>query len=516
MCAAAYVRVSTKGQVEHGYSLPEQRAILTAYCERKGYEVVEVVEDAGQSGRLAERPGLQRVRALAAAGEVDYLVAVHLDRLGRENRLIQDALHAARSRGVRVEFVEHASGDTASDRLLLNVLGGVAEFQWEQVRKLTMEGRRSKAKQRGVMPNGRAPFGYRAISVAEAQVVPEYAGRSGEYLIVEAEAVIARELFRRYAAGSSLRGLETWLIEEGVEPPGGGQFWRSSVQRLLRNPAYVGKPVCNRVDQQRVEEDGKVRYTRRLRPPEEWIELSCPALVDEALFAAVQQRLDVNRENLRGRRSDKWPLAAHCGVCKTPRGLPRFCRGSDDLRCRNARRYVCSSQLERGVPFCGAKIKADDLEELARLALVEAATPGRLAALERQRAEETLAQAGNPAARMEACQRELSNLDTEEEKLLDLALAGFSRAAVEARLATINGKRKQLRTELADAGAAVARLEAPDQAATRAESVATSLRAALADPHRFAELARLLLRITIFPDRSPSIEVRVPAALWEV
>ena len=47
---ALYIRVSTEEQAKSGYSLPEQLRTLSEYAARQGWEVVEVIEDAGDSG----------------------------------------------------------------------------------------------------------------------------------------------------------------------------------------------------------------------------------------------------------------------------------------------------------------------------------------------------------------------------------------------------------------------------------------------------------------------------------
>src|SRR5690349_7231440 len=47
--AAGYARVSTEGQVEHGWGLPEQQAKIEEHCRRRQYELAEVVADAGVS-----------------------------------------------------------------------------------------------------------------------------------------------------------------------------------------------------------------------------------------------------------------------------------------------------------------------------------------------------------------------------------------------------------------------------------------------------------------------------------
>ena len=66
-----YIRVSTEEQAKSGFSLPEQRRTLTEHAERQGWEVVEVVEDPGDSGADPNRPGLLRILELAEAGRID-------------------------------------------------------------------------------------------------------------------------------------------------------------------------------------------------------------------------------------------------------------------------------------------------------------------------------------------------------------------------------------------------------------------------------------------------------------
>jgi len=81
MRAVCYARVSTDEQAEKGYSLPEQKALLAAYCRAQNLTMVEHVVDEGISGKVAERPGLRRIRSLVEAGAVDTVVAMKVDRL---------------------------------------------------------------------------------------------------------------------------------------------------------------------------------------------------------------------------------------------------------------------------------------------------------------------------------------------------------------------------------------------------------------------------------------------------
>ena len=82
--AILYARVSTDEQARSGYSLAQQLEALREYAAREGHEVLEEVSDPGQSGASLERPGMDRVRDLVAAGGVSVVLAQDRDRFARE------------------------------------------------------------------------------------------------------------------------------------------------------------------------------------------------------------------------------------------------------------------------------------------------------------------------------------------------------------------------------------------------------------------------------------------------
>src|SRR5215207_175544 len=82
--AILYARVSTDEQARSGYSLAQQLEALREYTAHEGYEVLEEVQDPGQSGASLERPGMDRVRDLVASGGVYLVLAQDRDRFARE------------------------------------------------------------------------------------------------------------------------------------------------------------------------------------------------------------------------------------------------------------------------------------------------------------------------------------------------------------------------------------------------------------------------------------------------
>ena len=79
-----YSRVSTRGQVERGFSLNQQTEALLEYAVEHEFEIVEEIQDPGYSGAYLERPGLERVRDLVETGDIDLVLVQDLDRLTRE------------------------------------------------------------------------------------------------------------------------------------------------------------------------------------------------------------------------------------------------------------------------------------------------------------------------------------------------------------------------------------------------------------------------------------------------
>jgi DNA invertase Pin-like site-specific DNA recombinase len=137
MALIAYARVSTEGQ-----TLEAQVAQLKAAGAEKIFK--EKV-----SGARADRPQLKK--ALAALGPDDVLLVTRLDRLARSTRDLLNVLDEIAKKGAGFRSLNDAWADTTTPhgRLMLTVLGGLAEFERELIRARTGEGR-ERAKARGV------------------------------------------------------------------------------------------------------------------------------------------------------------------------------------------------------------------------------------------------------------------------------------------------------------------------------------------------------------------------------
>jgi DNA invertase Pin-like site-specific DNA recombinase len=94
---------------------------------------------------------LRPLKAIGRLEPSDVLVVTRLDRLARSTRDLLNVIAAIAERGAGFKSLKDAWADTTSahGRLMLTVLGGLAEFERELIRARTGEGRK-RAKERGV------------------------------------------------------------------------------------------------------------------------------------------------------------------------------------------------------------------------------------------------------------------------------------------------------------------------------------------------------------------------------
>ncbi len=109
--AAIYARVSSEQQRE-AHTIASQTALLIEFAKEHNLEVPEewVFEDEGYSGATLERPGLERVRDLAAEGQIQVVLAYAPDRLSRKLRIPNSADRGTGPQRSRDAFCQGAAG----------------------------------------------------------------------------------------------------------------------------------------------------------------------------------------------------------------------------------------------------------------------------------------------------------------------------------------------------------------------------------------------------------------------
>src|ERR1035437_1097184 len=279
MRVGIYARVSTDAQEARG-TIGSQLETLRTRVSAEGDELVAEFIDDGCSGARLDRPGLDDLRDAAEAGRVDAVWCLSPDRLARSYAyqiLILDEL--ARYQ-VPVRFTDTPPLDDPQGRLLVQIQGVIAEHERA---KFVERGRRGKLyrARAGEVLSTKVPYGYRRV--------PRGADGPAHVVVYEPEAAVVRRVFADFLAGQSLRHLAVTLSADGIASPEGKPVWRlSTICRLLRYEAYVGRLYWNRTQTSYDPALGKNRQT--LRPREEWIEIPVPAIIDEDIFEAVEAK----------------------------------------------------------------------------------------------------------------------------------------------------------------------------------------------------------------------------------
>src|SRR6266568_1790140 len=321
---AMYARVSSEQQAE-AHTVASQVAAVRERVAADGLTVSEAMQflDEGYSGATLIRPGLERLRDVIAAGTVDRLYVHSPDRLARKYAYQVILVEEFRQAGVEVVFLNRELGRSPEDDLLLQVQGMIAEYERAKIIERHRRGKRHAARAGAVNVLSGAPYGYRYISKYEG-------GGQARYEIVPDEARLVRQVFDwvgrdRLTIGEVCRR----LTQAGERTRTGRTVWeRSVVGGILHNPAYQGTAAFGKTRQGPLRPRlraprGRPQQPRRATadyavPSAEWLPIPVPALVDPALFAAVQDQVQENRRHARqSRRGARYLLQGlvHCHQC---------------------------------------------------------------------------------------------------------------------------------------------------------------------------------------------------------
>jgi site-specific DNA recombinase len=298
--AAIYARVSSDKQKEEN-TIASQTAALVEFAHKQGYDVPAewVFEDDGFSGASLVRPGLERLRDLAAEGQISAVLVYAPDRLSRKYAYQILLIEEFARNGVESIFVKSPKSDTPEDHLLLQFQGMIAEYERAQILERSRRGKRHRARQGQVSVLSGAPYGYRYIRKTDEA--------AAYYQIIEAEADVVRLIYQKYTKEHlSIGAITRVLNEQGVPTRKRISRWdRSRVWAVLRNPAYKGTACFGKTGirpRQRVTRPLRMRggvATRdsasHERPRIEWIEIPVPAIVSEETFALAQELLAANK-----------------------------------------------------------------------------------------------------------------------------------------------------------------------------------------------------------------------------
>lgn len=220
MKLVGYVRVSSEGQADNT-SLDEQLARITAYCQALGHELVSIYKEVKSGGKADNRPQFQAAIDAIKNNQADGLIVLKLDRLGRRAsdvlNLIDDVLNPLNKALVIVEMGIDTS--TATGKMVVTMLAGVAEFEKAQINERTANGRKARAKTSAYANGGAPKYGTKA--------------ENKNLVVDDSEQQIIEIIRKHHKSGKSQRAIADYLNKQGYLSKQGKKWTGTTVGRIL-------------------------------------------------------------------------------------------------------------------------------------------------------------------------------------------------------------------------------------------------------------------------------------------
>jgi site-specific DNA recombinase len=498
MKAAIYCRVSTEDQEREGTSLQSQLDACLRLAQEKCYQVEEcyIIQEV-YSGLTLDRPDLARLRGWLDTGEVNAVIVYDSDRFSRDGydfvTLVRDCQKANVELLCVTEPIEHGP----IGELLSYVRGWASRREAEKIRERTTRGKVARAKSGRLLGGtGSKLYGY--------NYMPGKGVGEGKRYVNEEQAKWVREMFRWLVEeGLTVNGIVFWIMGFGSSSPSGSGDWgKSTVHKILRNPAYIGRTYA--FTQTRIEAKRHNKANRKnkathviFKTADQWVEIpdATPPIISEELFNQAQEKLQRNREQASRNAKERYLLSSYvfCRHCsRRYSGWRQTYKTKNGVVCR--RHYKCpgTAKIVSPTPCRNRIVNADYLEEVVWQQIKDLLCKPEIVLI-------GLGVKENEAANANSYQVELEGLEaqfrqTKREK--DRVWKAFKLTGDEAKFAEeikeVTDKTEELtrrRLELEK------RIEASEQAETDIEGI-----------KRFCELAKRNLSEFTFEDKRLALE----------
>ena len=219
-----YMRVSTEDQAREGFSLPEQKERLEAYCKFKGFVIKDYYTDAGISAKTGNyRPEFGRLKEDIKSKKINTIIALKQDRITRSIFDWEELMRFLEENDAYLDCVNDDINTTnANGKMVSRILMSVSQQEIERTSERTKVGLAGAIKQ-GHIPH-QAPLGYK---------------HENKKLVIDhlTKDVVIR-IFELYHKGMSYQKISTLFNKEQVL---GKTNWRdSSIVAILENEIYKG------------------------------------------------------------------------------------------------------------------------------------------------------------------------------------------------------------------------------------------------------------------------------------
>ncbi|MEK4754861.1 recombinase family protein [Priestia sp. FSL R5-0597] len=283
-------------------TLDRHRKRLLAVAKQEHHNIVKIFEEVVSGESISERPMMQEVLRSVEKGDIDAVMVIDLDRLGRGDMLDQGLIDRAfrYTSTLIITPSDVYDPEDESWELIFGIKSLIARQEFKIINKRLYNGRVDSVKE-GKHIGNRPPYGYIRDEKLKLSPDPETSW------VVEKIFELARSGLGRRRIAEELNLLE-------IVPASGKGTWSAvSVRNILVNEVYKGDLVWGKF--KHIKRNGK--YTRKTLPPESWIvhKNAFPPIIDPKVFDEVQKLLQ-NRSYTSHVNDEKVMRNAFAGILK--------------------------------------------------------------------------------------------------------------------------------------------------------------------------------------------------------
>ena len=341
--AALYLRVSTARQAEHDVSIPDQRKQGEAWCEARGYQLVEIFVEPGNTATNDRRPEFQRMIEAGTSKPTPFdVVLVHsFSRFFRDAFDMEYYYRKLAKNGVRLVSITQELGDDPIHDMMRRIMALFDEYQSKENAKHVMRALKENARQ-GFWNGALPPIGYRIIAAEQR------GSKTKKKLEIDPlHADTVRLIYRLALQGEGgsgpmgVKAIVNYLNRNRIFTRDGGRWGIGQLHRILTRRTYIGEHEFN-----------KRSKTKELKPVSEVVVVPVPRLIDQETFDAVQEHLRVRNPKVTPPRVVSGPTLL-TGICHCEK-----CGGAMTIRTGKGGRYryyTCSIKARQGETGCSGR-----------------------------------------------------------------------------------------------------------------------------------------------------------------
>jgi len=398
--AGIYVRVSTDDQRDNGHSIDSQLRMLKEHCEKQNYDIIDVYNDAGYSGKDLFRPEMQRLQQDIKSRKLDKLLAIKVDRLTRNNFDGFWLLNFCESNDVKIELIlEPYDVSTANGEMIYGMNLVFGQRERKEIGARTKRALEEMALKK-IHP-AKAPYGYtRNKETGHLEIEP-----------VQAQAV--REIFELCAKGNSTREIARIMKESGRN------FKWDRVHDMLINSIYIGKFAFG-------------QYSRK---PQDilYVEDYCEPIIDMKTWNITRTTLEKNKHPNYGEHTHLFTALVKCPDCGKILSSTLSYKNSGTPKQKDYYFLTCKNQAckSKGLHYNCEKIEQKLLLVLNELTLYMFNNRNEVLTSSRKKSKE-----------IKDIEKAIDKLKTQEKRLVDL----YVNSSLDVQ--TINTKNEAIKKEM--------------------------------------------------------------------